>query len=112
MPRDQPGAGRRDGECRRVGDFDHPFQGQAPGDRGRFVGRLTDLVAADTGFLRLGVEQQALRERPIASRVIDAEAAKRAVEMSDAELQEMFGLQNRNRAGSFRPMLCEGLQRL
>ena len=56
--------------------------------------------------------QQALRERPIASSVTDAEAAKRAVEMSDAELQEMLGLQTATAPGVFDVYFVRSLQRL
>ena len=55
---------------------------------------------------------QMLRDRLIAARVSDAKSAKRIVDLSDPEVQETFGLQNRNHARSFRRMLRESLERL
>jgi beta-lactam-binding protein with PASTA domain len=81
-------------------------------DGGDFTGRLADRVAADAGFQELGLTPQTLRERFVAAGITDAAAATRLVEMSDADLQETFGLRNRNHARSFRRMLRSSLEAL
>jgi beta-lactam-binding protein with PASTA domain len=77
-----------------------------------FVDRLTEGVAADSGFATLEIAPTDLRARLVAAKVTTPRAAEKVVEMENQQLQEAFGLRNLTHARSFRRMLRDALARL
>jgi beta-lactam-binding protein with PASTA domain len=79
---------------------------------GEFVNRLTESIAADSGFATLEIAPEDLRERLVRARVTTPEVAQGVVEMDNQQLQETFGLRNLAHARSFRRMVREALAQL
>jgi beta-lactam-binding protein with PASTA domain len=88
-----------------------PVDLQLTGGR-EFVDRLTEGVAADSGFATLEIAPTDLRARLVAAKVTTPRAAEKVVEMENQQLQEAFGLRNLTHARSFRRMLRDALARL
>jgi beta-lactam-binding protein with PASTA domain len=79
---------------------------------GEFVDRLTESVAADSGFTTLEIDAEDLRDRLVKARATTPEGAQGVVEMDNQQLQETFGLRNLAHARTFRRMVRQALAQL
>jgi beta-lactam-binding protein with PASTA domain len=79
---------------------------------GEFVDRLTESVAADSGFTTLEIDAEDLRDRLVKARATTPEGAQGVVAMDNQQLQETFGLRNLAHARTFRRMVRQALAQL
>lgn len=75
--------------------------------RERFADRLAGRAARDPGFESLGVSHKRFRDTLIESGTDSVEAVERIVALENAEIRDMFGLQNLTQARSLRRILRE-----
>ena len=79
---------------------------------GGFVDRMTESLAADSGFATLEIAPKDLRARFVEAKVTTPQAAEKVIEMENQQLQETFRLRNLTHARSFRRMVREALAQL